>query len=112
MTLSLTIENVTPHRDVRWVTFLAGRSNSKGTGEGEGTRLEGRDPVQEKLAIFARLEKEFCDLIEAYEILLVERMHFEEIIIGNSQLESIDDLELVGQYFRAIHDTAQVISTF
>jgi hypothetical protein len=67
-----------------------------------------RDDVQDKLATFARLEREFCDLIEAYEILLVERIHLEEIITGSSQLESLDDLELVGQYYKAIQDTSQV----
>lgn len=67
-----------------------------------------RDQVQEKLAIFARLEKEFCDLIEAYEIMLVERQHLEELLVGQGELESLDDLELVGQYYKALQDTSQV----
>lgn len=70
----------------------------------------GRDEVQERLALFARLEREFCDLIEAYEILLSERVHMEEIFTGTSQLESLDDLELVGQYYKALQDTSQVPS--
>lgn len=74
----------------------------------DGPVAAGRDEVQEKLAVFARLEREFCDLIEAYEILLSERVHMEEIFAGTSQLESLDDLELVGQYYRALQDTAQV----
>lgn len=65
--------------------------------------------MQEKLAFFARLEKEFSDLIEAYEIVLEERRHISQIIRETTQLESLDDLELVGQYFRALHDNAQVI---
>lgn len=67
-----------------------------------------RDDVQGRLASFVRLEKEFCDLIEAYQILLMERIHLEEIISGNSQLDSLDDLELVGQYYKAVQDTSQV----
>lgn len=101
----------------------SGMGGGGGTTVGEGnnsnsgaiivaTSAVTRDDVQDKLAIFARLEKEFCDLIEAYEILLVERIHLEEIITVNSQLESLDDLELVGQYYKAIQDTSQVkIST-
>jgi hypothetical protein len=78
--------------------------------EGPGITTTGvsRDDVQDKLATFARLEKEFCDLIEAYEILLVERIHLEEMITGENQLESLDDLELVGQYYKAIQDTSSV----
>lgn len=73
-----------------------------------GGGVVARDDVQDKLATFARLEKEFSDLIEAYEILLVERVHLEEIMTGNSQLESLDDLELVGQYYKALQDATQV----
>lgn len=75
----------------------------------DGSMAAGRDEVQEKLAVFARLEKEFCDLIEAYEILLSERVHMEEIFTGTSQLESLDDLELASQYYKALQDTLQVL---
>ena len=67
-----------------------------------------RDDVQEKLALFARLEKEFCDLIEAYEILLEERRHLEIILTQNGQLDSLDDLELISQYYRAQQATHHV----
>lgn len=67
-----------------------------------------RDEVQERLALFSRLEREFADLIDAYEILLVERIHLEEIMTVNNQLESLDDLELVGQYYKSLQDASQV----
>lgn len=68
-----------------------------------------RDGVQEKLAMFARLEKQFSDLIDGYEILLDERSYLSQTISEFTQLESLDDPELVSQYFKAMHDNSAVI---
>lgn len=84
-----------------------GASNAKAPHTSPDSPVQ-RDEVQDKLAIFARLEKEFCDLIEAYEIMLAERRHLEEILVREGELESLDDLELVGQYYKALQDNSQV----
>lgn len=97
-------DHMADHRDVH------GTSASPAPPEPEDSMTVARDETQGRLALFARLEREFCDLIEAYEIILSERVHMEEIFTGTSQLESLDDLELVGQYYKALQDTSQVLS--
>jgi len=75
-----------------------------------------RDIAQEQLAQYGRLFREFRDLLDGYEILLAERSHLEQTLCGETtrtrqgaiQLESLDDLELVGQYYRALHDKSHL----
>lgn len=57
---------------------------------------------------FAVLWKEYSDIVEAFELLYVERVYFEELLASETKLESIDDLEMIGQYIRNLHESAQV----
>lgn len=47
-------------------------------------------------------------LIEAFELMYVERTYLEEILVVESELESLDDLELVAQYYKGLHDSLAV----
>ena len=73
---------------------------------------DSQDDLQLKLPLFRKLEKEFCDLLEAYEIMLVERIRLEELLTRNDQIDSLDDFELVGQYYRSLQDSTKVISFY
>lgn len=70
-----------------------------------GREDESNVSVQKLLVINGLLEKELGNLIEAYQVLLEERSHLELLIVEEGKIESLDDLELVGQYVRTLRDT-------
>lgn len=67
-----------------------------------------KDYLQSNISNFAIMWKEYSDLLEAFELIYVERVHLEEIMVCEDKLESLDDLELVGQYFHSLQDSQEV----
>lgn len=69
-----------------------------------------RDELQQRLARYSQLEQEYGALLDAYELMFVERVHLEELLSQQNHLESIDDMETVGHYLRNLQESNLVRS--
>lgn len=58
---------------------------------------------QVEVSIVSGLLLDFKYLIEAFDLMYVERTYLEEILVAEGELESLDDLELVAQYYKELH---------
>jgi hypothetical protein len=60
------------------------------------------------MAIVSNMLRDYRHLIEAFELIYVERTFLEEILVVESELENLDDLELLAQYYKELHDSLEV----
>lgn len=60
------------------------------------------------MVIVGNMLMDYKYLIEAFELIYVERTFLEEILVVESELKNLDDLELVSQYYKGLHDTLAV----
>lgn len=63
---------------------------------------------QVDVGLVSSLLLDYKYLIEAFDLMYVERTYLEEILVVEGELDSLDDLELVAQYYKGLHDSLGV----